>query len=56
MSDIVTKPKAKQRPKVARPRLYKVILLNDDFYRRARSMTHEPIPAIRLTGCAMSGR
>jgi len=31
MSEIVTKPKARQRPKVARPRLYKVILLNDDF-------------------------
>jgi ATP-dependent Clp protease adaptor protein ClpS len=31
MSDLVTKPRAKQRPKVARPRLYKVILLNDDF-------------------------
>jgi ATP-dependent Clp protease adaptor protein ClpS len=31
MSDLVTRPKAKQQPKVARPRLYKVILLNDDF-------------------------
>ena len=31
MSDLVTKPRPKQRPKVARPRLYKVILLNDDF-------------------------
>ncbi len=31
MSDPVTKPRPKQRPNVARPRLYKVILLNDDF-------------------------
>jgi len=31
MTDLVTKPRAKQRPKTARPRLYKVILLNDDF-------------------------
>lgn len=33
MSDIVTLPKDKTRPKVRpeRPRLYKVILLNDDF-------------------------
>lgn len=29
--DVDTKSRAKQRPKVARPRLYKVILLNDDF-------------------------
>jgi ATP-dependent Clp protease adapter protein ClpS len=31
MSDLVTKPRPKQRPEIARPRLYKVILLNDDF-------------------------
>jgi len=31
MSDLITKPRPKQRPKVERPRLYKVILLNDDF-------------------------
>jgi ATP-dependent Clp protease adaptor protein ClpS len=31
MSDIVTKPRAKVRPKIARPRLHKVILVNDDF-------------------------
>ena len=31
MSDIVTTPRAKVRPKTARPRLHKVILLNDDF-------------------------
>lgn len=31
MSDLITRPRAKQRPKIARPRLYKVILLNDDF-------------------------
>lgn len=31
MSDIVTKPRVKTRPKVERPRLHKVILLNDDF-------------------------
>ncbi len=30
MSDLVTKPRPKQRPKVARPRLYKAILLNDE--------------------------
>lgn len=31
MSDIVTNPNSKTRPKVERPRLYKVILVNDDF-------------------------
>jgi ATP-dependent Clp protease adaptor protein ClpS len=31
MSDIVIKPRSKTQPKVARPRLYKVILVNDDF-------------------------
>jgi ATP-dependent Clp protease adaptor protein ClpS len=31
MSDIVTKPRAKVRRKTQRPRLYKVILINDDF-------------------------
>jgi ATP-dependent Clp protease adaptor protein ClpS len=31
MSDIVTKPKTKTRLKVQRPRLHKVILINDDF-------------------------
>lgn len=31
MSDSVTKPRTKTTPKVQRPRLYKVIVLNDDF-------------------------
>jgi ATP-dependent Clp protease adaptor protein ClpS len=31
MSDIVTKPRLKVRRKTERPRLYKVILLNDDY-------------------------
>jgi ATP-dependent Clp protease adaptor protein ClpS len=31
MSDIVTKPRVKVRTKIARPRLHKVILLNDDY-------------------------
>ncbi len=31
MSDIATRPKADIQPKVERPRLYKVILLNDDY-------------------------
>ncbi|MFQ5566359.1 MAG: ATP-dependent Clp protease adapter ClpS [Paracoccaceae bacterium] len=31
MSELATKPRPKQRPKTARPQLYKVILLNDDF-------------------------
>jgi len=31
MSDIVTSPRSKVRPKTARPRLHKVILLNDDY-------------------------
>jgi ATP-dependent Clp protease adaptor protein ClpS len=31
MSDIVTKPRAKVRTKTERPRLHKVILLNDDY-------------------------
>jgi ATP-dependent Clp protease adaptor protein ClpS len=31
MSDIVTKPRIKVLPKTERPRLHKVILVNDDF-------------------------
>lgn len=31
MSDIATRPRTKVRPKVERPRLHKVILVNDDF-------------------------
>lgn len=31
MSDIGTKPRTKVRPKTQRPRLHKVILVNDDF-------------------------
>ncbi|MDH3669307.1 MAG: ATP-dependent Clp protease adapter ClpS [Paracoccaceae bacterium] len=31
MSETVTKPKARAKPKVERPKLYKVILLNDDY-------------------------
>jgi ATP-dependent Clp protease adaptor protein ClpS len=31
MSDLVTKPRTRTVPKVARPPLHKVILLNDDF-------------------------
>jgi ATP-dependent Clp protease adaptor protein ClpS len=32
MSDnVVTKPRVRIKPKIERPRLYKVILLNDDF-------------------------
>jgi ATP-dependent Clp protease adaptor protein ClpS len=31
MNDLVTKPVAKTRPKVQRPRLHKVILVNDDY-------------------------
>lgn len=31
MSDIVTRPRTKVRPKTERPRLHKVILLNDDY-------------------------
>jgi ATP-dependent Clp protease adaptor protein ClpS len=31
MSDIVSKPRTKVRPKTERPRLHKVILLNDDY-------------------------
>lgn len=30
-NDLVTKPRLKAQPKVARPKLYKVILLNDDY-------------------------
>lgn len=35
MSDFITKPRIKHETKVERPRLYKVILLNDDFTPRA---------------------
>lgn len=31
MSDIVILPRTKMKPKVERPKLYKVILLNDDY-------------------------
>ena len=31
MSDIIVKPRTKIRPKTQRPRLHKVILVNDDF-------------------------
>jgi ATP-dependent Clp protease adaptor protein ClpS len=31
MGDILTRPSAKVRPKTERPRLHKVILLNDDY-------------------------
>jgi len=31
MSSTLTKPRTKVRPKTERPRLYKVILLNDDY-------------------------
>jgi ATP-dependent Clp protease adaptor protein ClpS len=31
MSDVVTTPRTKAQPKTERPRLYKVILLNDDY-------------------------
>lgn len=31
MSDIATKPRTRPKTRVERPRLYKVILLNDDF-------------------------
>ncbi|MET3581565.1 ATP-dependent Clp protease adaptor protein ClpS [Mesorhizobium robiniae] len=31
MPEIVTKPRTKTQPKIERPKLYKVILLNDDF-------------------------
>jgi len=31
MSDLVTKPRTKIKPKTQRPRLHKVILVNDDF-------------------------
>ncbi|WP_254023894.1 ATP-dependent Clp protease adapter ClpS [Mesorhizobium ventifaucium] len=31
MPEIVTKPRPKTKPQIERPKLYKVILLNDDF-------------------------
>jgi ATP-dependent Clp protease adaptor protein ClpS len=31
MSNVVSKPKTKAKPKVERPKLHKVILVNDDF-------------------------
>lgn len=31
MSDLVTKPRTKVKPKTQRPKLHKVILVNDDF-------------------------
>ncbi len=35
MSDLVTLPKTRTRPRTARPPLWKVILLNDDFTPRS---------------------
>ena len=55
MSDLVTKPRPKQRPKVARPRLYKVILLNDDFTPREFVVT--VLKAVfRMGACAVQDR
>ncbi|MDC1198863.1 ATP-dependent Clp protease adapter ClpS [bacterium] len=31
MSETITKPRPKTKPQIERPRLYKVILLNDDY-------------------------
>ncbi|TIX55133.1 MAG: ATP-dependent Clp protease adaptor ClpS, partial [Mesorhizobium sp.] len=31
MPEIVAKPRTKTKPQIERPKLYKVILLNDDF-------------------------
>jgi ATP-dependent Clp protease adaptor protein ClpS len=39
MSDIITKPTVKDEIKVERPRLHKVILVNDDFTPRAFVVT-----------------
>lgn len=39
MSDIIVKPKAKRRVKTERPRLHKVILVNDDYTPRAFVVT-----------------
>jgi hypothetical protein len=37
MTDIITKPNTKDEIKVERPRLHKVILINDDFTRASSS-------------------
>jgi ATP-dependent Clp protease adaptor protein ClpS len=39
MTDITVKPRTKVRTKTERPRLYKVILINDDFTPRAFVVT-----------------
>jgi ATP-dependent Clp protease adaptor protein ClpS len=39
MSEVVVQPRTKLRPKTERPRLYKVILLNDDYTPRAFVVT-----------------
>ena len=39
MSEVVATPRGKVRAKMDRPRLYKVILLNDDFTLRAFVVT-----------------
>jgi ATP-dependent Clp protease adaptor protein ClpS len=46
MTDIITKPNAQDEMKVERPRLHKVILVNDDFTPRdfvgpAGGISHE---------------
>jgi ATP-dependent Clp protease adaptor protein ClpS len=58
MSEVVTTPRAKVRAKTERPRLYKVILLNDDFtprefvvsvLKRVFRMSEEQATAVMIT-------
>src|ERR1700716_2685595 len=69
MIDTVTKPKTKDKTKTERPRLHKVILVNDDFtprefvvtvlkaeFRMSEDQAHKVmITAHRLRGCVVAG-
>ena len=66
MSDTVTKPRVKVRRKLEQPRLYKVILLNDDYtprqfvvrvlkavFRMSEDQAHRVMITAHLRGCCV---
>ena len=50
MNDIILKPRTKVTPKTQRPRLHKVILLNDDFTPREFVVTILKAEFLKLCG------
>src|ERR1051325_2743148 len=66
MPEVVTKPRTKVKPKTERPRLYKVILLNDDYtprefvvtvlkavFRMSQDQAHRVMMIAHLRGCCV---